>query len=152
MTAMRLRFLALNGRTRDRATAHRTSGFPKSTLRLGLVGLLAALVVVPAGSSAPSATRDGDQLRRVNIAIIAVDATAQVMFAKHRGFFAKQGIDAELTVVGDGTLTVPALLSGQAQFAAVPVAVLAILRSRNRRSRRLQAARCTSPESPPRCS
>jgi NitT/TauT family transport system substrate-binding protein len=112
-------------------TAHRASGFLKNPLRLGLACLLAALVAVPAGSSSPSATHDGDQLRKVNVAIIAVDATAQVMFAKHRGFFAKQGIDAELTVVGDGTLTVPALLSGQAQFAAVPVAVLAILRSRN---------------------
>ena len=50
-----------------------------------------------------------------------MDATAQVMIAKHRGFFAKQGIDVELMVVGDGTLTVPAVLSGEAQFAGVPV-------------------------------
>ena len=90
--------------------------------------LLAALLAVPMGSSA---TRDGLELRRVKIAIIAVDATAQVMIAKHRGFFEKQGIDAELSVVGDGTLTVPAVLSGEAQFAGVPVAGLAILKSRN---------------------
>jgi NitT/TauT family transport system substrate-binding protein len=93
--------------------------------------LLAALVAVSMGSSANSAARDGQQLRKVKIAIIAVDATAQVMIAKHRGFFAKQGIDAELMIVGDGTLTVPAVLSGEAQFAGVPVAALAQLRSRN---------------------
>ena len=112
-------------------TTHRTPGYAKNPLRWGLVCLLAALVAVPTGSSSPSATRDGDELREVKIALIAVDATAQAMFGKHRGFFTKQGIEAELMVVGDGTLTVPALLSGQAQFAAVPVAVLAILRSRN---------------------
>ena len=36
------------------------------------------------------------------------------------GFFEKQGIDAEITVVGDGTLTVAAVLSGEAQFTGIP--------------------------------
>lgn len=108
-----------------------TSGNAKNPLVWGLVCVLAALLAVPAGSSAPSAARDGQQLRKVKIAIIAVDATAQVMYAKHRGFFAKQGIDAELTVVGDGTLTVAAVLAGEAQFAGIPVGGLAVLRSRN---------------------
>nr|MBA2643679.1 ABC transporter substrate-binding protein [Actinomycetota bacterium] len=93
--------------------------------------VLVALLVVPMGSPATSAARDGLQLRKAKIAIIAVDAAAQVMIAKHRGFFAKHGIDAELMVVGDGTLTVPAVLSGEAQFAGIPVAGLAQLRSRN---------------------
>ena len=96
-----------------------------------LIGLVVALLAVPMGSSATLAAAEGQQLRKVKIAIIAVDATAQVMIAKHRGFFAKQGIDAELMVVGDGTLTVPAVLSGEAQFAGVPVAALAQLKSRN---------------------
>ena len=60
-----------------------------------------------------------------------MDATAQVMYAKHRGFFQKQGIDAEITVVGDGTLTVAAVLAGEAQFAGIPVGALAVLKSRN---------------------
>ena len=83
------------------------------------------------GDSATSAARHGQQLTKVKIAIIAVDATAQVMYAKHRGFFEKQGIEAEITVVGDGTLTVAAVLAGEAQFAGIPVGALAILKSRN---------------------
>ena len=51
------------------------------------------------------------------------------MYAKRTGFFRKQGIDAEIVLVADGTQTVPAVLSGQAQFAAVPPARLAILKS-----------------------
>ena len=51
------------------------------------------------------------------------------MYASDRGFFRKQGIDAEIVIVADVTLTVPAVLSGQAQFAAVPVPTLAILKS-----------------------
>ena len=112
-------------------TVYATCGSAKKPLAWVLACLLVALLAVPMASSAPSAARDGQQLRKVKIAIIAVDATAQVMIAKHRGFFAKHGIDAELMVVGDGTLTVPAVLAGEAQFAGVPVAALAVLRSRN---------------------
>jgi NitT/TauT family transport system substrate-binding protein len=68
-------------------------------------------------------------LTKVKVAIIAVEAAAQVMYARDRGFFRKQGLDVEIVIVADGTLTVPAVLSGQAQFAAVPVATLAILKS-----------------------
>ena len=108
-----------------------TCGSAKNPLAWVLACLLVALLAVPMASSAPSAARDGQQPRKVKIAIIAVDATAQVMYAKHRGFFAKQGIDAEITVVGDGTLTVAAVLAGEAQFAGIPVPGLAVLKSRN---------------------
>ena len=108
-----------------------TFGSARNPLVWVLICLVVALLAVPMGSSATLAAADGQQLRKVKIAIIAVDATGQVMFAKHRGFFERQGIDAELMVVGDGTLTVPAVLAGEAQFAGVPVAALAILKSRN---------------------
>jgi NitT/TauT family transport system substrate-binding protein len=105
-----------------------SSGYAKRPLFWGFISLLVALLAVPTGSSA---TRGGQQLQKVKVAIIAVDATGQVMYAKHRGFFEKHGIDAELTVVGDGTLTVAAVLSGEAQFSGIPVAGLAQLKSRN---------------------
>jgi NitT/TauT family transport system substrate-binding protein len=91
--------------------------------------VLAALLAVSAGGAANAATGDEQQLTKVTIAIIAVDATAQVMYAKHRGFFRRQGIDAEIKVVADGSQTVPAVLSGQAQFAAIPVPGLAALKA-----------------------
>ena len=97
--------------------------------RNGIFCLLAALLTVIAAGYAAAATRDGQQLRKVTIAIIGIDATGQVMYAKHRGFFARQGLDAEITVVADGTQTVPAVLSDQAQFAGIPVPALAALKA-----------------------
>jgi NitT/TauT family transport system substrate-binding protein len=98
-------------------------------LRTGAICVLAALLAVSTGGSATAATEDGQQLTKVKIAIIAADATGQVMYAKHRGFFRRQGIDAEITIVADGSQTVPAVLSGQAQFAAIPVPGLAALKA-----------------------
>lgn len=90
-----------------------------------LVGLLAAST---AGASSSAIGQSGPT--QVKIAIIAVDATGQVMYAKERGFFRKHGIDAEILIVADGTLTTPAVVSGQAQFAGIPVPALAVLKSR----------------------
>ena len=109
-------------------TRRTTSRYARNPLVLGLICLLVTLLVVPLASSA---TADALELRKIKVAIIAVDATGQAMYAKHRGFFEEQGIDAELTVVGDGTLTVAAVLAGEAQFAGIPVAALGILKSRN---------------------
>jgi NitT/TauT family transport system substrate-binding protein len=78
---------------------------------------------------AAAAQNDGQQLRKVTIAIIAIDPTAQVMYAKHRGMFRKQGIDAEIKIVGPAQAG-PALISGEAQFAAMPAATLAQQKSR----------------------
>jgi NitT/TauT family transport system substrate-binding protein len=97
--------------------------------RNGVLWLLAAVLTVMAGGYAAAAPGDRQQLTKVTIAIIGVDATGQVMYAKHRGFFERQGIDAEIKVVADGSQTVPAVLSGQAQFAGIPVPGLAALKS-----------------------
>ena len=78
--------------------------------------MLVALLVVPAVGSTSATTKRGAQLDKVTIAAIALDPAGPVMYAKDRGFFRQQGIDAEIRIVADGTQTVPALLSGQAQF------------------------------------
>ena len=91
-----------------------------------------AVVLLGSAGGSASASPGGDaQLRQIKIAIIGVDATGQVMYAKHRGFFRRQGIEAEIQVLADGTLTVPAVLSGQVQFAGIPTPGLATLRSNN---------------------
>jgi NitT/TauT family transport system substrate-binding protein len=97
--------------------------------RLWGLYVLVALLVLPAAGPASAGTDDARQLRKVTIAMIAVDPTAQVMYAKHRGFFRQQGIDAEIKVVA-ATQGGPALLSGEAQFAAMPAGTLAQLKSR----------------------
>jgi NitT/TauT family transport system substrate-binding protein len=94
-----------------------------------MLSLLSATLAIATAGAAAAAPADRQQLRKITVAIIGVDATAQAMYAKHRGFFERQGLDVEITVVADGTQTVPAVLSGQAQFAAIPVPGLAALKA-----------------------
>jgi NitT/TauT family transport system substrate-binding protein len=109
----------------------RPAGRTKSALlRAVALGILVALgAATSAGASSTSAGQAS--LTKVTVAIISADATGQVMYAKDRGFFRRQGLDAEILIVADGTQTIPALLSGQAQFAGFPAAALAILKSNN---------------------
>jgi NitT/TauT family transport system substrate-binding protein len=97
--------------------------------RTALLCLFTALLTVSIGATASAATREDQQLRKVTVALIAADATAQAMYAKHRGYFRRRGLDVEILVVADGNLVRAALLSGQAQFAPVPVATLAQAKS-----------------------
>jgi NitT/TauT family transport system substrate-binding protein len=99
--------------------------------RAASLGALVALVVATSAAAAPASPGQTPPLTKVKVAIIAVEAAAQVMYARDRGFFRKEGLDVEIVIVADGTLTVPAVLSGQVQFAGVPVAALAILKSNN---------------------
>ncbi|MGH3079310.1 MAG: ABC transporter substrate-binding protein [Gaiellaceae bacterium] len=114
---------------------------------MGLLCLLGALLVVSTAGSATANTR-GAQLDKVTIAIIPVDPAAQIMYAKDRGFFRKHGIDAEIKIVADGTQTVPALLSGQAQFTGVPTGALAQLKSNNAPVRLVAAGALYRPRLP----
>jgi NitT/TauT family transport system substrate-binding protein len=95
------------------------------------LAVLVALIAVTSAGASGTGARQIPPLTKVTVAIIAADATGQAMYAEDRGFFRKQGLDVEIVVVADGTQTVPAVLSGQAQFAAIPVAGLAILKSNN---------------------
>ena len=101
----------------------------RALVRTAAFGMVVGLVATAtAGASSSVAGQSGPT--KINIAIIAVDATGQVMYAKDRGFFRKRGIDAEITILADGTLTTSAVLSGQAQFAGIPTGALAIAKTR----------------------
>ncbi len=56
-------------------------------LRVSVRGVLVALLLVPTAGSA----KRQQQLRKITIAMIAVDPTAQAMYAKHRAIFRKYG-------------------------------------------------------------
>lgn len=102
----------------------------RALARIAAFGMVVGLVTA-AAAAASSSVADQSGPTKIKIAIIAVDATGQVMYAKERGFFRKHGIDAEITIVADGTLTTPAVVSGQAQFAGIPTPALAILKTRD---------------------
>jgi NitT/TauT family transport system substrate-binding protein len=92
-----------------------------------LLALLALLAV--AGLAATPAAGRSAELTPIKIAVLPLEPTAQAMYAKHRGMFRKQGIDAELKLLADPSQTVSTLLSGQVQFAATHVGLVAKLKS-----------------------
>jgi ABC-type nitrate/sulfonate/bicarbonate transport system substrate-binding protein len=113
-----------------------------------LLCALAALLVAQVGGSASAAPRSGDQLQKIRVAFIPVDAVGQAMYAIEKGFFRRQGIDAEPMVLADGTQTVAAVQRGDAQFAGVPVAALARLKSVNFPARAVAAGSLYEPGVP----
>jgi NitT/TauT family transport system substrate-binding protein len=91
-------------------------------------GLIACLCAV--ALFAPLAGAGGAaELTPIKVAILPLEPTAQAMYAKHRAMFRKQGLDAELKVLADPSQTIATLLSGQAQFAATHVGLVAKLKS-----------------------
>ena len=94
-----------------------------TALVVGVVGATAA------GASAMSAERGADPTI-VNIAVLPIEPTAQAFYAKHRGFFLREGIDARITVLADPSQIAAAVLSGDAQFSSFSTGGLAILKSR----------------------
>jgi NitT/TauT family transport system substrate-binding protein len=96
--------------------------------RFWAVALL-GLLLVSLGGSAIAAPAGSQQLQTVKVAILPLEPTAQVMYAKHRGFFKKQGLDVRIEVLADPTQTPAALISGNVQFAALNLGGLAFLKT-----------------------
>jgi NitT/TauT family transport system substrate-binding protein len=89
-----------------------------------------ALLVLSTGGSALAAPSRSTELKSVDVSILPVEPTALAMYAKQRGFFAKQGIDAKIHVLADPTQVVASVLSGSSQFSSLSVGGLATLKSR----------------------
>ena len=92
---------------------------------LALLPVLAVAVI----ATTPAAGRTLE-LTPAKVAILPLEPTAQAMYAKHRGMFRKQGIDARLTILSDPSQTVAALLSGDVQFVSTHVGAAAALKSK----------------------
>jgi NitT/TauT family transport system substrate-binding protein len=92
-----------------------------------LIGLLAVLLLVP-GSAVGSSTR-GRALTPVTVATIPVEPAALAYYARDKGFFRQQGIEAKFLNLSEPTQLVAALLSGEAQFTGLNVGGAAILKS-----------------------
>ena len=131
---------------RDERAAVR-GGRKKSLAWATLCFVLAVLAPASAGVSATSGERRA-ALTTVNIAVLPVEPTAQAFYAKHRGFFLKQGIDAKITVLSDPTQIVAAVLSGDVQFSSLSTGGLAILKSRGAPVRLVAAGALYRPTAP----
>jgi NitT/TauT family transport system substrate-binding protein len=88
------------------------------------------------------------ELTPIKVGILPLEPTAQPMYAKHRGMFRKQGIDAQIRVFADPSQTVPALLSGDVQFVGTHVGGAASLKSRNAPVKVVAAGAIHEPKAP----
>lgn len=122
----------------------------RATVRL-LATLCCVVFVsaVPAagGALSPAAGRS-PRLTPITIAVLPLEPTALAFYAKERGFFREQGIEAKITVLLDPAQIVAAVLSGEAQFSSFTTGGLAILRSRDAPVRLVAAGALYRPKTP----
>jgi hypothetical protein len=83
-----------------------------------------------------------------NITALAIQPTALAFYAKERGFFSRQGIDAKITVINDPQQAPAAVLSGTAAFSSFSVSGLAVLKSRGAPVRLVAAGALYAPKAP----
>lgn len=100
------------------------------------------------GGSAIAAPGASPPLTTVEVAILPLEPTALAIYAKHRGFFQKQGIDAKINVLADPAQVVAAVLSGDVQFSSLSIGGLATLKSRGAPVRLVAAGALYRPKSP----
>ena len=96
-----------------------------------------------------SACGDGpEDPTRVNITALPIEPTALAFYAKERGFFSREGIDARITVINDPQQAPAAVLSGTAAFSSFSVSGLAALKSRGAPVRLVAAGALYTPKAP----
>jgi len=135
--------------TRDTHNRRRRRWPDRAHAMLGLVAalVLGALGATGSGASAMSAQRGADPTV-VNIAVLPIEPTAQAFYAKHRGFFLREGIDARITVLADPSQIAAAVLSGDAHFSSFSTGGLAILKSRGAPVKLVAAGAMYRPSAP----
>jgi NitT/TauT family transport system substrate-binding protein len=115
---------------------------PRRTLRLvGLCCIAVALVVSACGDDSPAPTT-------VNITALPIEPTGLAFYAKERGFFSREGIDATITVINEPSQAPAALLSRTAAFSSYSVSGLAVLKSRRAPVRLVAAGAVYLPKLP----
>jgi NitT/TauT family transport system substrate-binding protein len=111
-------------------------------VRLCCIGV--ALVVSACGDG----SADPVGPTRANITALAIEPTALAFYAKERGFFSRQGIDARITPINDPLQAPAAVLSGTATFSSYSVSGLAVLKSKGAPVRLVAAGALYLPEAP----
>ncbi len=105
--------------------ASRRQRLPATLCGLLVVGLIATM-----GAAASPRSKRAPALTTIDVVASAITAAAPVFYAKEKGFFRQQGLDAKIRILADPRLNVPAVLSGDADFAPNSVGGLMLARSR----------------------
>jgi NitT/TauT family transport system substrate-binding protein len=124
-----------------------TTSFRRLAGRSGVAALvLAALVPSAVAPAAPATARR--ERATVTIGFLNVEPAMQAAFAEARGFFARQGIDAELKAFADPSLIPAAVLSGEVKFSAFNIGGIANLKARGAPVKLVAAGALYRPASP----
>jgi len=108
-------------------------------VRLCCIGVACVVSACGDGQDAPTS---------VNITALPIEPTALAFYAKERGFFSREGIDAKITVINDPQQAPAAVLSGTAVFSSFSVSGLAVLKARSAPVRLVAAGALYAPEAP----
>jgi ABC-type nitrate/sulfonate/bicarbonate transport system substrate-binding protein len=124
------------------ANGYRTRAFFRATACVALVAL------VPAGVAAASRQEQQRSLETVTIGMLPVEPTMQAAYADARGFFARQGIEAKISVLADPAQIPAAVLSGTVQFSSFSVGGIATLKARGAPIRMIASGAIYRPTAP----
>ena len=111
-------------------------------VRLCCIGVALVVSACGDGSADPAGPT------KVNITALPIEPTALAFYAKERGFFSREGIDARITVINDPQQAPAAVLSGTAAFSSFSVSGLAVLKSRGAPVRLVAAGALYQPKAP----
>jgi NitT/TauT family transport system substrate-binding protein len=117
-------------------------------VRLSCIGV--ALIVSACGADTPArttVTRPGAPTT-VNITALAIEPTALAFYAKERGFFGREGINARIAVINNPQQAPAAVLSRTAAFSSYSVSGLAVLKSHRAPVRLVAAGALYRPTAP----
>ena len=92
--------------------------------------LVVLAAFIPIGTVSASSADANRAQTKVTIGFLNVEPTMQAAYAQARGFFARQGIEAELKAFADPSLIPAAVLSGEVQISSFNIGGLAGLKSR----------------------
>jgi ABC-type nitrate/sulfonate/bicarbonate transport system substrate-binding protein len=108
-----------------------------------LIGTLCAVALF-----APLASAGDAELTKVKVSFLPAEPAVLVTYAKHRGMFTKQGIDAEMVPRNDPQLILGALLSGDVQFSGTHAIAAAALKSKGAPVKVVAAGALYDPKNP----
>ena len=102
----------------------------RQRLPAALCGLVVVVLVATTSASANQRSTRAPALTRIDVVAAAITSTAPVFYAQERGFFRQEGLDVKIRILADPTQYVPALLSGDADFAPNSVGGLTLAKSK----------------------
>jgi NitT/TauT family transport system ATP-binding protein len=141
-------------RPREQTASRSTSRFLAVRNEAGVRALLllcylgAALMVCACGGGGHGGGKTPSRATEVNIIALPIEPTALAFYAKEKGFFRREGIDAKIAVINDPQQAPAGVLSGKAAFSSFSASGLALLKSRGAPVRLVAAGALYSPDAP----